>query len=498
MGGAVKQIAVVTVMAIASYYTGGFIQILTGSTLAGAVAGAAAAIAVAAVAGKALGVGQPNLDDTEPISTYATSSLQNVSNNNNVVPVAYGEVRLGGVREFSDLITADNDSLYEIITFTNHEINSFEELFANNELMTQGTGPDTDKWRFANDKILVKVYTVKATPIKAITAYSGGVWTEANLSSLSFQNTTFLDTDIPDGISFIVVYNKFHTADNNQRKDITARLQGKKIRPINSATEIGITPIYSINPAEIELDFLTDSENFNEDDSKIDIESFYASKLLNVTYGFYCNIAFGAKTNLSAALQEIKATNRSNLIYSQGFWKVKQDEKNKTITFNITGDDIVSGSFSWSQSSARDIGNKVTVSYINPSDQWQTKTSSIENTDLRASDGRIYNKEIQLRGVTNQAQADIIAELSLNQYRYTEDEDGNRINVTPMNMTFTTTIKNSTLEVGDMGTIDYFEIPNIKKLVIMSIRTKQSGELEVIAREYAETHYKDTNGNFII
>lgn len=505
MGGALKTLAVVAVIALApgvgvalANFVGGFTALSFAAATGLMAIGTVASLAVASVVGKSLGAGKVNLEDAQPISSYATASLNNTSNNNNVVPTAYGEVRLGGVREFSDLITGDNNSLYEIITFTNHEINAFIELFANNELMTQGIGADTDKWRFANDKILAKIYTVKSTPIKAITSYSAGVWVEANLSSLSFQNTSFADSDLPDGISFIVVHNIYSATDYNQRKDITARLQGKKIRPIISEAEIGTTTVYSDNPTEIILDFLTDNGNFNENDNAIDLETFYASKLLNENYGFSCNIAFGAKTNLSAALQEIKATNRSNVIFSQGFWKIKQDEKEKTTSFNITGDDIVSGSFSWSQSSARDIGNKVTVSYIEPTDQWQTKIATIENTDLLATDGRTYNKEIQLRGVTNQNQAEIISELTLNQLRYTEDEDGNRINVTPLNVSFTTTIKNSSLEVGDMGTIDYFEIPNIKKLVIMSIRTKQSGELDITAREYADTHYKNTSGVYII
>ena len=176
----------------------------------------------------------------------------------------------------------------------------------------------------------------------------------------------------------------------------------------------------------------------------------------------------------------------------------KQDEKNKSISFSITADDIVSGTFGWSQKKARDIANRVVLSWINPDDQWQTLEASIENTDLQSSDGRVYTKKVQVRGVTNLAQADVFKQLILNQFRYTEDAEGNRINVTPLVVKFTTTIKNSALEVGDMGTIDYFELPNLKQFVIMSINTKQSGELDITLREYAATHYKDTNGNFII
>ncbi len=502
MGGAVKQLAlVVAAVAVAPYAS----AYLIGAGGLAVTAGGFYAInalvvgGIIALGGKALGLGaaKTNMDDIEPISSYATTSLRNQTNNNNVVPTIYGENRLGGNRVFADVQTGGNTNLYEIIVFANHEVNDFVKMFANNEDMTQGTGADTDNWRFANDKILVKVYKVKSTPIKCITSYGVGTWNESDLSSLTFKNTTFLDTNIPDGVAFAVVHHIYNATDNNQRREITARIQGKLIRSIDSVTTIG-SATYSNNPAEVVLDFLTDSKNFNESDIKLDIETFYNSKLLCNSYGFTTNITFGSKSNLSAAIQEILATMRGQLIYSQGLWKLKQDEANRSISFEITADDIVSGTFSWSQKKAKDLANKVRVNYIEPTDQWQTKQVEIEDSDLAVSDGREYIKDINLRGVTNQAQADKIKELSLNQFRYTENSSGDRIKVTPLVISFTTTIKNSELEVGDMGTVDYYELPNIKKFVIISIRTKQSGELEISATEYADTHYKDSGGSPII
>lgn len=499
--GGLKQLIVVAAVVALATLSGGQ-SLLIGSLAGTSIGTALLAIElsfIASVIGKALGVGKVKLDDTQPISSYATSSLRNQANNNNVVPTIYGEARVGGNKVFSDIQSGGNSELYEIIVFASHECEEYLEVYASNELMTQGTGGDTDKWRSDSDRLLVKIYNVKSTPIQGITSFSGpSTWNTSDLSSLTFQHNTFLDSNLPDGISFMVVHHRFSNSNYNQRKDITARIKGKLIRPIISSSVIDPTPIYSNNPTEIILDFLTNSQKFNESDSKIDIPSFFTSKTLNVTNGFTCNMAFTAKANLSANIAEVKATNRSDIIYSQGIWKIKQDEKNKVVSFNLTGDDIISGSFGWSQKKARDIANKITVSWINPDDQWQTKQTSIENTDLQASDGRIYAKEVGLRGITNEAQADIIKELILNQFRYTENDEGQRINVTPLIVNLTTTIKNAELEVGDMGTIDFQELPNVKKFVIMSIKTKQSGELDITFREYAETHYKDTNGNFII
>lgn len=500
MGKVIKKVLVIAAVVAVSALVGGAPLLIgaigaTGASVVGAIAGAV----VLGILGKAPSIGKVKLDDVQPIGSYATGSLRNNADNNNAVPTIYGEARVGGNVVFSDIQSGGNSELYQIIVFASHECSEYVEVFAGNELMTQGTGGDTDKWRSDSDRLLVKVYNVKSVPIQGITSFSGpSTWNTSNLSSLTFQHNAFIDSNLPDGISFMVVHHRFSNSNYSQLKAVTARIKGKLIRPIISSSVIDPTLIYSNNTTEIILDILTSAQKFNESDSKIDIPSFFISKTLNVTNGFTCNMAFTAKANLSANIAEVKATNRSDIIFSQGIWKIKQDEKNKTVSFNLTGDDIISGSFGWSQKKARDIANKITVSWINPSDQWQTKQTTIENTDLQASDGRIYAKEIALRGITNEAQADIIKQLILNQFRYTEDENGDRINVTPLIVKLTTTIKNAELEVGDMGTIDFQELPNVKKFVIMSINTKQSGELDITFREYAETHYKDTNGNFII
>ncbi|MCP4986134.1 MAG: hypothetical protein GY928_08730, partial [Colwellia sp.] len=408
MGGAIKQLAVVASVIALATLSGGT-SLLVGGMFGSTVGGALLAVElslIASVVGKALGLGKTNIDDSQPISNYALTSLQNQANNNSVRPIVYGECRLGATRVFSDIQTGGKSHLYEILVFAGHECEEVVKLLADNSEMTQGTGADTDKWRSDSDNLLVQVYTNKPATVQAITSYDGS-WNISNLKDLTFTNGAFLDENLPDNITFAVVHHHYSSSNYTARKPITARIKGKKIRTILSDTELSTTLSYSNNPAEIMLDFLTEQKTFNEADNKIDISSFYTSKLLNDKNAFSCNIAFTSKTNVSAAFQEIKATNRSDAIYSQGVWKIKQDEKQKEVSFNITSSDIISGSFNWSQKKARDIANKIIVTYIEPTDQWQTKkTIPIENTDLIASDGRTYTKEINLRGVTNLAQAD--------------------------------------------------------------------------------------------
>ena len=89
MGGDTLKLAAVTALAIvAGPAVAGLTPFAVGSAGFLAVS-AVTSIAVTAIAGKALGLDKVNLDDVQPIDGYATSSLQNQTNNNNVVPIIY-------------------------------------------------------------------------------------------------------------------------------------------------------------------------------------------------------------------------------------------------------------------------------------------------------------------------------------------------------------------------------------------------------------------------
>lgn len=505
MGGSIKKLAVVVVAAVVAITLGGAPFLVsaigaTGATIVGALAGAA----ITAIASKALGIGKLKLGDAQPISSYATTSLRNNADNNLVRPIIYGTARAGGNRPWFDLETGSNLNLYSIIVIAQHELNAILEVLANNQLMTEGTGGDVGSWRFANDKILVKAYTKKPVgKIQAITSFTApSTWVEDDLDGKTFQNTTWLDTHLPDGDAFLVIHNIFNATDNASLKDITTIVEGKLIRTITSATTISTAKTFSSNPAEIILDFITDSDTFNIPDAKIDIPTFFASKTLSALYAFDCNIGFASGTIISAALEEIKATARINIINSQGVWKIKQDEKDKVAVLDMNEADVLTGTMVVNQRRTKDIANRVIVTYIEPADQWQTKQEIKEDTGLQTFDGGLYIKELKLRGVTNSAQALLIAELTLNQLRYTHDVGEDRVDITPLDIKFETTIKNARLEVGDVQDFSHFLIKTNdgreKQFEIMSLETEQSGKLIVTAREYSLTHYQDTAGDDIL
>ena len=145
-----------------------------------------------------------------------------------------------------------------------------------------------------------------------------------------------------------------------------------------------------------------------------------------------------------------------------------------------------------------DIANKIILKYVNPADEWLSAQVVKEDTTLQSWDGQIIEKSLDIKGVTNETQANELAEITLNTMRYTEDASGNRIKQTPLVLSFATTVKNAHLEVGDIITIQHDILNRDRKFMILSTETDQSGLIQVATREYCETHYKNSSGTYII
>jgi hypothetical protein len=82
--------------------------------------------------------------------------------------------------------------------------------------------------------------------------------------------------------------------------------------------------------------------------------------------------------------------------------------------------------------------------------------------------------------------------------RYSEDESGNRVKQTPLVASFATTTKHADIEVGDVVEIEHFLFDRVRKFLILSVETNQSGIVSFSSREYCETHYKDASGVYLI
>ena len=301
---------------------------------------------------------------------------------------------------------------------------------------------------------------------------------------------------IPANLSFLAVHQVYNATDNAHTglDNITTKLQGKKIRIIG-ASDFG-AEAYSTNPADQVADILTNGLKIDSDN--IDFASFYNAQTKCSSYGYACNILFNSQRNIQSVIKDILSTCRGQIVFSQGKWKMKIDEKSATVVKTITSDDILNGSLSISMKGFSEVANKIALKYINPLDNWLSAKVEIQDTDLVNMDGQEITKTLDIKGVTNSLQANKLAEITLNSMRYTEDAEGNRIKQAPLAISFATTVKNAELEVGDVFELQHDLLDRDRKFITLSVETDQSGAMKITAREYCETHYKNSAGVYLI
>lgn len=373
-----------------------------------------------------------------------------------------------------------------------------------------------------------------------------------NLSSTqlriySFKINTNINSviEVPKDVAYLAVHQVFDAQQNKNTEfdNLTVELKGKKIRVLASSTTYYTNPLYSNNPAEIILDLLRDALSIS--DSDIDYSSIWDAKQICEDNEWTCNLAVVQQANIQSVIQDVLGTFRGQIVHSGTTWKLKVNSKETVIADTLDDDDFISNSLNISMRGNTEIANKITFKYINPQDNWLSAQVMVEDTDLQTWDGQIIEKVLDVKGVTNTAQAKELSQIALNTMRYSEGlhtggsfvigeiytiktagttdftligaADNNvgtiftatgvgtgtgtalyRLKQTPLALSFATTVKNAHLEVGDVITIQSDLLDRYREFVILSVQTDQSGLIQIATREYCETHFKNTSGNYLI
>ena len=264
----------------------------------------------------------------------------------------------------------------------------------------------------------------------------------------------------------------------------------------NTPTALPSTTTYSTNPADILLDLLTTGLDIA--DADIDFGTFSQAKADCIDAGFTCDIALIQQANIQSIISDVIATCRGNIFHSESKWKFKIDTKSQSLADTLTSDDVLGNSLTISMAGSATIANKVILKYIDPSDEYLSKESVKEDTTLQTYDGQVVTKILDAKGVDSAAQADKLCEIALNSLRYSEDASGNRVKQTPLAISFATSVKNAHLEVGDVIALNHTLLDRVRKFLLLSTMTDQSGVVQISAREYAETHFKNSSGSYLI
>ena len=154
--------------------------------------------------------------------------------------IIYGEVRVGGAIVYDEATGTDNKYLHRIIAVSGHEINSFEDIYINDEIATiDGSGNVTSPSQY-NGKIRINTHLGASDQVAdADLVAESAKWTSAHRLR---------------GIAYMYVRMEFDAdAFPNGVPTFTATVKGKKV--YNPATD---TTAWSDNPALCLRDYLID------------------------------------------------------------------------------------------------------------------------------------------------------------------------------------------------------------------------------------------------
>jgi hypothetical protein len=454
----------------------------------------------ASLVGSSSGGSMTSAVDQASVDGYAGAKLQTSKSNLTPVPVLYGEHKIGGniIWEYTNAGTNSNSDehgynrdYWAVMILCDHEINDVVNLFAGETTMNE-----INSTTFETEYVHVKYHAYSTS---ARNVQDSNFWVINTAGGLSGSNSPSLPSiAIPAKLAFLAVHQVFdgENTKNTALEAITSKLQGKKIRTITNATTIASSLTYSTNPAEILLDLLGSALNIA--DSDIDIATFYASKVSCAAAGFTCHIALIQQANAQSIIADVLATCRGKIFHSESKWKFKIDTKSQSVIDTLTSDDVMGNSLSISMAGTNNLANKMILKYVNPADEYLSAQVVKEDSDLQTFDSQIIQKTLDIKGVNNATHANKLCEIALNSLRYSEDASANRVKQTPLAISFATSVKNAHLEVGDVISLNHTLLDRVRQFLILSTATDQSGVIQISAREYCETHFKNASASYLI
>ena len=155
--------------------------------------------------------------------------------------VIYGKMKTGGARIFDGTTGTDNVQLHRVLAFAGHEIESFHQIYINDELATiNGSGNVTSPSRYSG-LITIKEHLGTADQAADSTLVS-------NVSGWTANHRL-------RGIAYLYVKLKYDVdAFPNGVPEITAVIKGKKVYDPRDSSA---APAWSDNPALCIRDYLT-------------------------------------------------------------------------------------------------------------------------------------------------------------------------------------------------------------------------------------------------
>jgi hypothetical protein len=318
--------------------------------------------------------------------------------------VIYGRVRVGGAIVYDETTGDKNKFLHRIIAVAGHEIESFDEIYINDEIVTiDGSGNVTSPSRYNNK---VRINTHLGSPDQLAD------------SDLVAESTQWTTQHRLRGIAYIYIRLKFDAdAFPNGVPTVTATVKGKKVyNPNTDVTE------WSDNPALCLRDYLTSSTyglgevSANIDDTLVTSAATVCAETSTDagTTRYTCNGSFTTASTPYDLINNLLTSMGGTLWYSQGKWRMKPAYWTAPV-LSLTEDDLRSSISVSTRHSRRDNFNTVKGTFRGEESNWQT-TDYPEVTNaafVTADNGQVSTVDIDLPFTDNSIESRRVARIAL-------------------------------------------------------------------------------------
>ena len=321
--------------------------------------------------------------------------------------IIYGKVRVGGARIYDEATGQNNKYLHRVVAVAGHEIQSFDEIYINDEVVAlDGSGNVTSPSKY-NGKVRIKLHlgSPNQTADTFLVNESAHWTTEHRLRGIAYMYIRLaFDADVfPNGIP-----------------EITATISGKKVYDPHTSTTA-----WSDNPALCLRDYLTSSYGIAEETANIDDTLVTAAanvcdqtNTIAGTTRYTCNGAFTTASTPYDMINGILTSMDGSLWYAQGKWRMKPAYWTAPV-LDLNEDDLRSSMSVSTRHSRRDNFNTVKGTFRGEESNWQTTDyPQVTNAAFVTADGGQESvADVDLLFTDNSIEARRIARISLERNR---------------------------------------------------------------------------------
>lgn len=324
--------------------------------------------------------------------------------------IIYGRSRVGGVRLYDASTGGTNQFLHRVIGFAGHEIDNYDEIYLNDEVVTLDlSGNVTSPARY-NGFVRIRPFLGTTTQnadgdlVYETSTLAEGRWTvNHRLLNIAYIYARFqYDPDVfPNGIPII-----------------SATIKGRKVYDPRTTTTG-----WSDNPALCIRDYLTAGFGLSQtstqvDDTAITTAANICEEVVDGEDRYTCNGSFVTGFTPSQVISDLLTSMGGLLWYSQGKWRMKA-AKYVTPTVTLDENDLRSGVNLSTRHSRRNNFNTVKGKFKGPESVWQEADyPTVTDPFFVTTDNNIVNTlDFPLPYTTSSKRAQRIANIALRRNR---------------------------------------------------------------------------------